>query len=141
MVELRLRIPFAGTDPKHSAVAEVLAATLLTGTDRRDRVAIDTDLALVGGELGAGVDPERLSIGGNALASGFDTLLDVLADALTGAAYRDDEVGARAGAAGRAHRDGPVAAERDRARGVAAPPLRRPPVHPRDARGRRRRRR
>lgn len=92
MAELRLRIPFAGTDARHSAIAEVLAATLLTGTTRRDRVAMDTDLALVGGELGAGVDPERLSLGGNALASGFDTLLDVLADALTGAAYRDDEV-------------------------------------------------
>ena len=92
MVEVRLRIPFAGADRKHSAIAEVLAETILTGTERRDRVAMDTDLALVGGELGAGVDPERLSVGGNALASGFDTLLDVLADALTGAAYRDDEV-------------------------------------------------
>jgi zinc protease len=92
MAELRLRIPFAGTDKRHAAIAEVLAATILTGTERRDRVAMDTDLALVGGELGAGVDPERLSVGGNALASGFDTLLDVLADALTGAAYRDEEV-------------------------------------------------
>ena len=92
MAEVRLRIPFAGTDPRHAAIAEVLAATILTGTQRRDRVAMDTDLALVGGELGAGVDPERLSVGGNALASGFDTLLDVLADALTGAAYRDEEV-------------------------------------------------
>jgi zinc protease len=92
MAEVRLRIPFAGDDDKHSAIAEVLAATILTGTQRRDRVAMDTDLALVGGELGAGVDPERLSVGGNALASGFDTLLDVLADALTGAAYRDEEV-------------------------------------------------
>jgi predicted Zn-dependent peptidase len=92
MVEVRLRVPFAGADAKHAAVAEVLAATILTGTERRDRVAMDTDLALVGGELGAAVDPERLSIGGNALASGFDTLLDVLADALTGAAYPDDEV-------------------------------------------------
>jgi predicted Zn-dependent peptidase len=93
MVELRLRIPFAGADPLHAARAEVLAATILTGTRRRDRVAIDTDLALVGGELDAGVDPERLSISGNALASGFDTLLDVLADALTGATYADDEIG------------------------------------------------
>ena len=92
MAEVRLRIPFAGTDRRHAAIAEVLAATILTGTERRDRVAMDTDLALVGGELGAGVDPERLAIGGNALASGLDTLLDVLADALTGAAYRDEEV-------------------------------------------------
>jgi predicted Zn-dependent peptidase len=93
MVELRLRIPFAGTDPLHAARAEVLAATLLTGTERRDRVAVDTDLALVGADLDAGVDPERLSISGNALASGFETLLDVLTDALTAAAHRDGEVG------------------------------------------------
>lgn len=92
MVELRLRIPFAGTDPMHAARAEVLSSTLLTGTKKRDRVAIDTDLALVGGELDVGVDPERLSISGNALASGFDTLLDVLADVLTGALYADEEV-------------------------------------------------
>jgi zinc protease len=92
MVELRLRIPFAGTDPLHAARVEVLTATLFTGTERRDRVAVDTDLALVGADLDAGVDPERLSISGNALASGFETLLDVLADALTAAAHRDAEV-------------------------------------------------
>ena len=33
MVELRLRIPFAGEDPRHAAVAEVLAATILTEDD------------------------------------------------------------------------------------------------------------
>jgi predicted Zn-dependent peptidase len=92
MVELRVRVPFAGTDPMHAARAEVLASTLLSGTARRDRVAIDTDLALVGGELDASVDPERLSISGNALASGLGTLLDVLADTLTSASYADDEV-------------------------------------------------
>lgn len=92
MVELRMRIPFAGTDLMHAARAEVLAATFLTGTARRDRIAVDTDLALVGAELDASVDPERLSIAGSALASGLDTLLDVLADALTGASYADDEV-------------------------------------------------
>jgi zinc protease len=92
MVELRARIPFAGTDALHAARAEVLSSTLLSGTARRDRIAIDTDLALVGAELDASVDPERLSIAGSALATGLDTLLDVLADALTGASYADDEV-------------------------------------------------
>ena len=97
VVELRLRIPFAATrpvaeDPLHAARAEVLASTLLTGTERRDRVRIDTDLALVGGELDTAVDPERLSVAGSALASELDTLLDVLADVLTGAVHRDDEV-------------------------------------------------
>ena len=92
IVELRLRIPFAGTDPLHAARAEVLASTLLTGTERRDRIAVDTDLALVGADLDVGVDPERLSFGGSALASGFDTLLDVLADVLTSAVHSENEV-------------------------------------------------
>lgn len=92
MVELRLRIPFAGDDRMHPARAELLAETLLTGTQRRNRVQVDTDLAVVGGELHAVVDPERLSIMGNSLSSGLDTLLDVLADALTAAAYADEEI-------------------------------------------------
>ncbi|WP_156753936.1 M16 family metallopeptidase [Actinokineospora pegani] len=92
MVEVRLRVPFAGDAPLHAATAEVLAATVLTGTAKRDRVGVDTELALVGGELAASVDPEVLAVGGNALASGLDTLLEVLADALTGAVHSDDEV-------------------------------------------------
>ncbi|MTD58102.1 M16 family metallopeptidase [Amycolatopsis pithecellobii] len=93
LVEVRLRIPFAGSDPLHAATAEVLSETLFTGTARRDRVEIDTELALIGGELSASVDPERLAITGNALASGLPTLLDVLADVLTSASYVDNEVG------------------------------------------------
>jgi zinc protease len=92
LVEMRLRIPFAGTDLRHASIAEVLTATLLTGTERRDRFAIDTDLALVGADLETSVDPERLSISGNALSSGFETLLDVVADVLTSAAHHDNEV-------------------------------------------------
>jgi len=92
LVEVRLRIPFAGADAMHAANAEVLAETMLTGTARRDRVEIDTELALIGGELSVSVDPERLAINGNALASGLPTLFDVLADALTSASYVDDEV-------------------------------------------------
>ncbi|HEV7978391.1 pitrilysin family protein [Amycolatopsis sp.] len=93
MVELRLWIPFAGTELTHAAKAEVLAETLLTGTARRDRIAIDTELALIGADLGAGVDPERLIVSGNTLSNGLPTFLDVLADSLTGASYVDAEVG------------------------------------------------
>ncbi|MER7117311.1 pitrilysin family protein [Saccharomonospora azurea] len=92
MVELRLRIPFAGDDAMHAATAEVLAETLLTGTRRRDRVAIDTDLALIGGDLGAMVDPEYLSLSGSALAEKLPDLLDVLTDVLTEASYVEGEV-------------------------------------------------
>ncbi|EME57395.1 M16 family metallopeptidase [Amycolatopsis decaplanina] len=92
LVELRVWIPFAGDGELHPATAEVLAETLLTGTARRDRIEIDADLALIGGDLASGVDPERLAITGTSLADGLPTMLDVLADALTGASYADAEV-------------------------------------------------
>ncbi|MDQ4103980.1 MAG: insulinase family protein, partial [Actinomycetota bacterium] len=92
MVELRLAIPFGGTHRTHPARAEVLASTLLRGTPRRDRFAVDKVLASVGGDLSAGVDPELLSVSGSALASGLDVVLDVLGDALTSASYAPVEV-------------------------------------------------
>ncbi|MFG1641839.1 M16 family metallopeptidase [Amycolatopsis sp. NPDC049252] len=92
MVEARLWIPFAGDDALHPATAEVLAETILTGTARRSRIDIDTELALIGGDIGVGVDPERLVLTGSALAAELPTFLDVLADALTGATYADEEI-------------------------------------------------
>ena len=92
MVELRLRVPFAGDDPTHPAVAELLASTLLTGTATRDRVEIDDELAAVGADLGVGVDPERLAISGSGLAAGLEQMLGVLADVLTAASHPDAEV-------------------------------------------------
>ncbi|HEY5877659.1 MAG TPA: pitrilysin family protein [Nakamurella sp.] len=97
LVEVRLRVPLAGPSRVHAARAELLAATTLLGTGRRDRRQVDADLAAVGGHLDAGVDPQRLLLSGSVLASGLPTLLDVLADCLTGAAYhKDDVLGERA---------------------------------------------
>ncbi|BBG00013.1 MULTISPECIES: M16 family metallopeptidase [Pseudonocardia] len=96
LVETVLRIPAAS--PADSAEAgwtagmELVAETMLTGTASRDRVGIDDELAGVGAELGVGVDPEWLQVGGSALASGLPVVLDVLADVLTGATHPDDEV-------------------------------------------------
>jgi zinc protease len=92
MVELRLRVPFAGDEPDHSAVAELLTSTLLTGTATRDRVEIDDELAVVGADLGVSVDPEKLWISGSGLASGFGQMLEVLVDVLTAATHPDNEV-------------------------------------------------
>lgn len=92
MVELRLRIPFSDAAPRHAAVAEVLASTVLSGTARRSRVSLDDDLAGVGGEMGFSVDPERLAASGHVLADGLPTLLDVLTDVLTSASYPAEEV-------------------------------------------------
>jgi zinc protease len=100
MAEIRLRVPFAADDAepsdaaisRHLAAAELLSATLLTGTATHDRVAIDDELADMGADLGVSVDPERLQVGGSGLASGLPTVLEVLADVLTGATHPDAEV-------------------------------------------------
>jgi predicted Zn-dependent peptidase len=92
MVELRLRVPYAGESADHVAVAELLSSTLLTGTATKDRVAIDDELAAVGAELGVSVDPERLFVSGSGLAQGLPSVLDVLADVITNASFTDAEV-------------------------------------------------
>jgi zinc protease len=98
MAEIRLRVPFApptsddGAVSRHLATAELLTATLLTGTATRNRVSIDDELAGVGADLHVAVDPERLQIGGSGLASGLPHVLEVLDDVLTAARYPDTEV-------------------------------------------------
>lgn len=92
LVQLRLRIPFGDGRADHAARAELLAETMMTGTAERDRSAIDTALALVGGNLGIQVNPQRLLLSGSVLAAGLPVLLDVVADLLTRATYRSAQV-------------------------------------------------
>ena len=92
MAELRLIIPFGGTHRTHAARATLLAASFLSGTPRRDRLEIDSALAMAGGALSTEVGPEYLSVSGSVLASRLDVLLDVLGDVLTSASYADAEV-------------------------------------------------
>jgi predicted Zn-dependent peptidase len=93
LVEIRLRIPFGGTrQASHPARAELLAETILLGTGSRTREQVDADLAVVGGELTASVDPQRLLLSGSVLSSGLEVLLGVMADVLTDAAYRRSDV-------------------------------------------------
>jgi zinc protease len=91
-VQLTLGIPFADQDPRHAARSAMLVNTVLTGTSRRDRLAIESEFARIGGIVTAASTPERLAIGGAALSSGLATLLDVVADCVTSAAYRESEV-------------------------------------------------
>jgi predicted Zn-dependent peptidase len=89
LVELRLRIPFAKADLAGSAL---LTQTLFSGTPDLSTVDIAASLQSVGGALGAGVDPDRLMVNGNALADGLPQLLSILADVLNQASYPTDEV-------------------------------------------------
>ncbi|SNQ46034.1 putative Zn-dependent peptidase [Frankia canadensis] len=92
IVEVRLRIPFAGAGAAHQARAEVLAETLFTGSPRFDRVGLATQVQRLGGSLSTGVDSDRLAVVGSALATNLEPLLEILAEVLRGATYPDDEV-------------------------------------------------
>ena len=89
LVELRLRVPF-GRAPLPRAT--LLSQALFTGTGTMSSVDIAAELQAVGGGLSAGLDPDRLLITGNALASGLDRMLEILAAVLTDPAYPADEV-------------------------------------------------
>ncbi|CAO5250165.1 putative Zn-dependent peptidase [Frankia sp. AgKG'84/4] len=92
LVEVRLRIPFAGLGADHHARAEVLAETLFTGSPRLDRVGLATEVQRLGGALSTGVDHDRLAVVGSAFAANLEPLLEIMADVLLGATYPDDEV-------------------------------------------------
>ncbi|WP_433370233.1 M16 family metallopeptidase [Actinoplanes sp. CA-142083] len=89
LVELRLRVPF-GRAPLPRAT--LLSQTLFTGTGAMSSVDIAAELQAVGGGLSAGLDPDRLLVTGNALASGLDRMLEILAAVLTDPAYPNAEV-------------------------------------------------
>lgn len=89
LVELRLRIPFGETP---LAASEVLAETVLSGTDIMSNLDIAARLQEIGGNLATNVDRDRLLVSGNGLVAGLPRLLELLAQVLTGASYPATEV-------------------------------------------------
>jgi zinc protease len=89
LVELRLRVPF-GRAPL--ARATLLSQALFTGTSTMSSIDIAAELQAVGGGLSAGLDPDRLLVTGNALASGLGRMLEILAAVLTDPTYPAEEV-------------------------------------------------
>jgi zinc protease len=92
LVEVRLRIPFLSAHPGHPARASLLSETLLTGTATLDRTELAAAAQALGGDLGAGVDADRLILSGNVLATNLRPLLELVASVLTAASYPADEV-------------------------------------------------
>jgi len=92
LVEVRLRVPFAGTAPSHLARTSLLTETLFAGTERYDARSLAETIQALGGALSAGADADRLAVTGSALASNLRPLLDVLAHVLTCASYPAQEV-------------------------------------------------
>jgi len=92
LVEVRLRIPFAGTAPTHSARANLLSNTLLTGTERHTQVELAAALQALGADLHASVDADRLTVGGTVLRTGLADLLGLVCEVLVAATYPSREV-------------------------------------------------
>jgi predicted Zn-dependent peptidase len=100
VVELRLRIPVGPSDPKSAAAksgrdlaaATMLAETMLTGTESRDRSQLAIELQALGAGLSASIDNDRLAIVGSVLAPNLKQLLAVLGDVIHSASYPKREV-------------------------------------------------
>lgn len=92
LVELRLRVPFAGRADAHPARASLLGASMLFGTGGRTELEIADALAEVGSRLSISTDADRLQIGAAVLRSGLPRLLELLADLLGSASYPADLV-------------------------------------------------
>src|SRR4029453_16618170 len=89
LVELRLRVPFGRASLPR---ATLLSQALFTGTGAMSSIDIAAELQAVGGGLSAGLDPDRLLVTGNSLASGMDRMLEILAAVLTDPTYPVEEV-------------------------------------------------
>ncbi|HEY3715739.1 MAG TPA: pitrilysin family protein [Jatrophihabitantaceae bacterium] len=92
LVEVRLRVPFQSARAAHAARAAVLSDSVLTGTVDHDRAGLAAAVQRLGGDLGIGVDADRLQVSGNVLATNLRGFLGVVADVLTGATYPAKEV-------------------------------------------------
>jgi zinc protease len=92
MVEIRLRIPFAGTTRAHLARTTVLTETMLSGTAEHDAESLAAAIQALGGSIGVGADADRLVLSGSALAENLAPLLGLLGEIIDSAGYPADEV-------------------------------------------------
>ena len=146
LVTVQLDIPFGVDSPEQTGAAELLAATLFTGTAKLDRSRIEDEIALAGGALRCSVDPERLTLSVTVLTEGLPRTLAIIAQCLAGARYAGSRTRPGTKPAHRAGQVGQRGSGADRAAGDVSPLLCRSPDHPSDTRdracpgGRRRRR-
>lgn len=92
LVEIRLRVPFAGTAGSHLARTTLLSETLFAGTDRYDARGLAEAIQALGGALAATADADRLVVSGSGLAANLRSLLGLLSGVLTAASYPAGQV-------------------------------------------------
>ncbi len=87
LVHLRLRVPTATRRAADIGRTELLAQSMLLGTDRRSEAELADALQAMGGGLHVGGDPDGFTVAGESLAPELGGLLGVLGEVLTGATY------------------------------------------------------
>jgi Predicted Zn-dependent peptidases len=92
MVQLRLRVPFAGRRADHLPKRLVLESTMTHGTSTHTRGELAVALQGVGGALSVSTDTDRLLVRGESLRSGLPRVLQLLAELVTDAQYPKDAV-------------------------------------------------
>jgi predicted Zn-dependent peptidase len=94
LVEVRLRIPALSSRPTQPARTALLSDSVLTGAGGYDRAGLAAAVQALGGDLGVGVDADRLIFSGNVLATNLKPLLTLLGTVLTEPTYPAAEVNA-----------------------------------------------
>ena len=87
LVHIRLRVPTATRRAQDVGRTELLAQSMLLGTDRRSEAELADALQAMGGGLHAGADPDGFTLSGESLAHELGGLLGVLGEVLIGATY------------------------------------------------------
>lgn len=92
IVEVRLRVPFLSARAGHPARAALLAEAMPTGAGDLDRIGVAAAVQALGADVSVGVDADRLSVGGNVLATNVRRWLDIVAALLVAPAYAKADV-------------------------------------------------
>ncbi|MGW7283652.1 M16 family metallopeptidase [Streptomyces sp. NPDC054844] len=80
LVEVRLTVPYAATEPGEVTRCQLLAAVLLRGTAHRDADGYDAALAAHGATLDAAADADKLTVAGHTMADALPAVLALLAE-------------------------------------------------------------
>jgi zinc protease len=94
LVELRIGFPVTPAQVSKPAGPALMAASLLAGTDRHDRLGLAAAIEKLGASLNAGFRRDRFELSASVLASRLGSLLELISEVLTGASYPNDEVSA-----------------------------------------------
>jgi zinc protease len=94
LVEIRLAFPIGPAQASRPAGPAVVAASLLAGTDRHDRLGLAAEIENLGATVDVSFHRDRFQLAASVLAPRLRSLLELLSEVLAGATYPSREVSA-----------------------------------------------